>query len=174
MDELRLKVPYESQLDNSEAYFGAGWRQCNFTSHLMLVRFLKNDNSPELESQLTKTWYAYGDTTDHEACTRCLKDYGIDSEWCYDLSRRRVMDQLSVGFPVPLGVAYKSSGHIVIAVGYNEKGFLIHDPYGIRHGAHDSYDVGADGSYDLYSWDVLDQVLFDGGASSGWGRIVKR
>lgn len=173
MNELRLNVLYETQLDNSEDYFGAGWRQCNFTSHLMLVRFLKKDNTPELEEQLAASWYIYGDTTDHDACTKCLKKFDINSEWHYDLSRRRIMDQLSQGFPVPLGLAYKSSGHIVIATGYNEDGLLIHDPYGIRDGANDYYDVGANGAYDYYSWAVLDQVLFDGGASSGWGRIVK-
>lgn len=171
MSEVKLKVTYDSQLDNNTDYFGAGFRQCNFTSHLMMAQFLK----PEIrESQFERKWHEFGDTTDHAAGTKALAFFGINSEWRYDLSCRRILDQLTLGFPVPLGVAYKVSGHIVLAVGYNNKGLLIHDPYGIRRGAHDSYDVGADGSYDLYSWGILDQVLFDGGPSAAWGRIVAK
>lgn len=171
MNEIRLKVAYDSQLDNNQDYFGAGHRQCNFTSHWMLVRFLK----PELlESDFEKSWANFGDTTDHEAGTQCLATFGIKSEWRYDLSKRRIMDQLALGFPVPLGVAYKKSGHIVLATGYNEQGLLIHDPYGVRHGINDSYDVGANGAYDQYTWKTLDQILLDGGPSAGWGRIVEK
>lgn len=171
MPEIKLAVAYDSQLDNCTDYFGAGFRQCNFTSNFMMANFLKPDL---LESVFMKKWNDYGDSTDHEAGTRALNFFCIQSEWRYDLSKRRIMDQLALGIPVPLGVAYKSSGHIVCAVGYNDKGFIIHDPYGVRHGANDSYDIGADGSYDLYSWGILDQILFDGGPSAAWGRIAKK
>jgi len=171
MSEIRLNVPYESQLDNNTDYFGAGFRQCNFTSHLMAVRFLK----PGIrESQFERKWYEFGDTTDHVAGTKCLAFFGIDSEWRENLSKRHIMDQLAQEIPVPLGVAYKSSGHIVLAIGCNDQGLLIHDPYGIRHSAHDSYDVGANGAYDLYTWGILDQVLFDIGQNSAWGRIIRK
>ena len=37
---IKLPVKYCSQLDNDQAIFGAGWRQCNTTSNTMLADYL--------------------------------------------------------------------------------------------------------------------------------------
>jgi uncharacterized protein YvpB len=180
MPQLKLDVPYYSQLNNDTNYFGAGWRQCNVTSNAMALAFLVKDfeersrknefNEPE--SYLASKWNIYGDTTNHQAGTKALNNhFNLRSEWRYDLSKRRVQDLLSNGKPVPMGVAYKHSGHIICVVGYDDKGFFVHDPYGIRDGANDVYTVGANGAYDHFSWSLCDQVIFDGGINSAWGRV---
>ena len=90
---------------------------------------------------------------------------------------------LDLGIPVPIGLEYKSGGHICCAVGRNAQtgAFLIHDSYGIRAGATDEWVVIFDGgsgysgggAYDPCSPTVMD-VLWQSqqGPSSGWARVT--
>lgn len=180
---VKLPVKYASQLDNDASIFGPGWRQCNTTSNTMLADFLlageltqkaKSQGFPEPESLYMRLVSKYGDTTDHDAQTWALKELGIESYFSYSLSAKDVLLSLKLNIPVVVGFAYKGSGHICILVGHDpdKKAWLVHDPYGTRHGASDSYDVGVGGSYDEYSYDVMQQIFWDGGGEAGWGRIV--
>ena len=182
-EEIRLKVPYCSQLDNDTSIFGAGWRQCNTTSNTMLADFLlegaisksaRDKGYPEPESFYMRVVAKYGDTVDHDAQTKALKELGIESYFSYTLSGKDLINSLSAGIPIVVGFAYKGSGHICVVVGYepSSKTWMIHDPYGIRHGYSDSYDVGANGAFDQYSNDVMQAVFWDQGGEAGWGRIV--
>jgi len=180
---IKLPVKYCSQLDNDEAIFGPGWRQCNTTSNTMLADFVlsgalttmaKAQGFPEPESVYMRLVGKYGDTTDHDAQTWALKELGINSYFSYALSANDVLLSLKANIPVVVGFAYKGSGHICLIVGHDpdKKAWLIHDPYGTRHGASDSYDVGVGGSFDSYTYDVMQQIFWDGGGEAGWGRIV--
>ncbi len=181
MSEVLLKVPYFSQVDNDTDYHGSGYRQCNLTTHAMAVDFLtkgalsqkaKELGFAEPESYYGKLLAPYGDTIDHTAHTRCIEEkFGLRSQWRTDLDISAIGQQLEQGKPVPVGVAYKQSGHIVLVVGRSDRGLKIHDPYGIRYGATSGYDVGANGANDEYSWHLLNQVYWDLGSCSGWGRI---
>jgi hypothetical protein len=180
---IKLPVKYASQLDNDEVIFGPGWRQCNTTSNTMLADYLlggeltekaQAQGFPEPESVYMRIVVKYGDTTDHDAQTWALKELGIESYFSYSLSAKDLLLSLKVNIPVVVGFAYKGSGHICIVVGHDptNKVWLVHDPYGTRHGSSDSYDVGVGGQYDSYSYDVMQQVFWDSGGESGWGRIV--
>ncbi|OUC11974.1 MAG: hypothetical protein B0A82_25060 [Alkalinema sp. CACIAM 70d] len=183
MQEIRLSVPHYYQIDNAEEFFGPGWRQCNLTSHTMALDYLLNgllsQKAIEMGYRQPESYYGYllhqyGDTTNHEAHTACIKqEFGIDSEWRMDLTKEIIIEQLQKSIPVPAGMAYKQDGHIVCIVGVNDDGFLIHDPYGTRLGADNEYDVGVGGEYDFYSWGLLDQILFVDGPQSAWGRLLK-
>ena len=180
---VKLDVPYFSQIDNSQDKFGGGFRQCNVTSNAMLADFLldgeltkkaKELNMKEAEDYYDDFVFKYGDTTNHHAQTEALRDLGIESEWVtWKLSQDDLRRSLDKGIPVVIGVKYKVSGHIVIVVGEDEAkgGFLVHDPFGIRQGASDNYQVGKNAAYDLYIYSTLKQI-FDP-ADNGWGRIVK-
>ncbi|TYQ24500.1 hypothetical protein PseudUWO311_18835 [Pseudanabaena sp. UWO311] len=180
---IKLPVKYCSQLDNDQAIFGPGWRQCNTTSNTMLADYLlsgalttmaKAQGFPEPESVYMRLVGKYGDTIDHDAQTWALKELGIESYFSYSLSAKDILLSLKANIPVVVGFAYKGSGHICIIVGHDptQKVWLVHDPYGTRHGASDSYDVGVGGAYDPYSYDVMQQIFWDSGGESGWGRIV--
>jgi hypothetical protein len=180
---IKLPVKYCSQLDNDETIFGPGWRQCNTTSNTMLADFVlsgalttmaKAQGFPEPESVYMRIVGKYGDTTDHDAQTWALKELGIESYFSYALSAKDVLTSLKANIPVVVGFAYKGSGHICIIVGHDptKKVWLVHDPYGTRHGASDSYDIGVGGAYDSYSYTVMQQIFWDSGGESGWGRIV--
>jgi Peptidase_C39 like family len=180
---IRLKVPYYSQLNNDPSVFGPGWRQCNVTSNAMLADFLlggelsqkaKAQGFSEPESVYMRIVAKYGDTTDHEAQTKALKDLGIESYFSYTLSSLDLLKSLRSNVPVVVGFAYKGAGHICVVVGHDpkKKVWLIHDPYGLRYGTSDSYDVGANGAYDSYGYNTMQQIFWDQGREAGWGRIV--
>lgn len=182
---IKLPVRYSSQLNNDTNYFGPGWRQCNTTSHSMLVDFVLKGKLTEMAKQQKKlepesVYMGYvakhGDTIDHSAHTKALRELGIDSYFSYTLSAKDLLMSLAAGIPVAVGFAYKGSGHICLIVGHSpkEKVWFVHDPYGTRYGATDSYDVGVGGVYDHYSYDVMQQIFFDQGHDSGWGRVVTR
>ena len=47
----------------------------------------------------------------------------------------------------------------------------IHDPYGIRFGSSDIYEIGAQADFDPYSFELLKHVWTDLGDEAGWSRI---
>ncbi len=179
---IKLNVPYFRQIDNDTDLFGPGWRQCNTTSNAMLADFLlkgeltrkaREQGDREPEGYYDNFVAKYGDTTNNDAQTKGLRDLGIESEWViWKLTQDDIRRSLSKDIPMVIGVEYKSSGHIVIVVGEDEErgGFLIHDPYGIRHGSSYQYSIGADGSFDLYSYGTLKRIFNPD--NDGWGRIV--
>jgi hypothetical protein len=180
---LKLAVAYFSQLNNDPSIFGPGWRQCNTTSNTMLADYLlkgdltkqaKEKKFSEPESFYMRLVSKYGDTVDHAAQTKALKDLGIESYFSSTLSAKDVLQSLRAGIPVVVGFAYKGSGHICVVVGHDpvQKVWLIHDPYGTRHGSSDSYDVGVGGSFDPYSYDTMQRIFWDQGGEAGWGRVV--
>lgn len=180
---IKLPVKHSSQVDNDEAIFGPGWRQCNTTSNSMLADYVLNGELTrqaqakgfaEPESVYMRLVGKYGDTTDHDAQTWALKELGIESYFSYALSSRDLLLSLQANIPIVVGFAYKSSGHICLVVGHDpdKKVWLVHDPYGTRHGASDSYDIGIGGAYDPYDYSVMQEIFWDSGGESGWGRIV--
>jgi hypothetical protein len=180
---IKLDVKYSSQLDNDTAIFGSGSRQCNTTTHSMLADYLlKGELSQQAQAQgfrepesvYMRVVGKYGDTTDHGAQTKALAELGIESYFSYSLSAKDLLQSLENNVPVGVGFAYKSSGHICLIVGHDpdKQQWLVHDPYGTRHGASNSYDIGVGGAYDPYSYHVMEQIYWDMGREAGWGRIV--
>ena len=182
---IRLGVTYRGQVNNQwHPTFREGTRQCNLTSCTMLADFLldgelsrqaKAKGMPEPESFYQDVLANYGDTIDHNCQTRALRDLGIESYYTQQsLSADELLLSLSHGIPVVLGVKYKAGGHIVLLVGHDpdRRVWLVHDPFGTRHGSSDSYDIGVGGAYDEYSYGTFDRIFWDRGPGTGDGRIV--
>jgi len=184
-DIVKLDVPYYSQLDNATRWHGAPSRQCCLTSNTMLADYLLDGELSQLAEaegmRQPESYYGQvlaqrhrADTTDHDGNTMCLLGFGISSYWSKTLSVQDIRQSLDASIPVVAGVAFRSFGHIVVIVGYDDYNgeWLVHDPYGIRYGSSDRYEIGADGSFDRYSQQTMDQIFWDGGPEAGWGRIV--
>lgn len=184
---LKLNVIYASQLGNEEIVRDGetwyDWRQCNTTSNTMLANYLlkgdltnkaKEQRFAEPESVYMRLVAKYGDTTDHDAHTKALNDLGIGSYFSYTISSKDVLMSLKANIPVVAGFAYKSAGHICIIVGHDpvNRVWLVHDPYGTRHGASNNYDIGVGGAFDLYTYDTMQSIFWDQGGEAGWGRVV--
>lgn len=177
--EVKLPVRYASQMDNWGRYHGPGSRQCNLTCHSMTGDYLLNGDITkkakakgylEAEDLYGEVLYKYGDTTNPQAHTPALRDFGIESYFTYTGSIKDLVLCLDKGVPVPIGVAYKSSGHYVCAVGHRADGVYIHDPFGTRLGTSDQYDP-TPGIYDFCTWDWLKSKWVDQGSEAGWMRV---
>lgn len=185
---IKLDVPYYAQMDNLLWGGVSGSVQCAPTSNTMLLAYIKPEfvaeslrrryEEPECyyKSRFLELGYSEDDRGNHDVNTKVLRSFGLETEWRTDLTREDISKSLADGFPVVVGLEYKVAGHIAIIVGETEGGYLIHDCYGIRRGTADDYlyiNPGSgdmSGSYDLYTWESLDKVLFVGG---GWGRLRK-
>lgn len=183
---VKLDVSYFNQGNNADNYFGSGSRQCCLTSNAMAANFILEDRGLEsLEQRAKRLGFfeaesaygdilkIYGDSTDHTANTAALRKFGLDSYFSTSLSVENAIASLDKKLPMPVGLHYKSSGHIVCLVGYNadEEYFWVHDPYGIRAGRADYYEAigGQSGKYDHYSFDIMEDLWSS--MNDGWGRV---
>ncbi len=186
MTSIKLDVPYFNQVDNDTNYFGNGSRQCCLTSNAMAANFILADRGLESlsdrakrlglnepESAYGEILNKYGDSTDHGANTQALAELGLKSYFSTSLSIQNAIASLDKKLPMPIGLHYKSSGHIVCLVGYDtdEKFLWVHDPYGVRAGRADYYEAigGQSGRYDKYSFDIMEDLWT--ARSDGWGRV---
>lgn len=189
---VKLDVKYRTQIDNSTNLFGTGYRQCNLTSNAMALDYCllkhglkglearaKEGGYVEAESVYAQALKKHGDTIYHEAQTSALKEFSVESYFSTTLTQENVFDSLENGYPVVASVSYKSSGHVILIVGYDqtEKFYWVHDPYGCRAGSSNSYVQlgGIAGKYDKYSFDCMQDIWGDVGTlKSGWGRIITK
>lgn len=173
-----LGVVHNDQIDNKgSTSSGPGWRQCNATSAAMLAKYLKPAlwaSYKDFANGMLDALEPYGDTTDHTAITKALRSIGIESYFSYTASVEDVAHALYCGVPVILGCKYKGSGHMVLAIGRNKGGLIIHCPYGDRAGTTDTWNAIGNGSgkEQSASWSWLNNVVFDMGDEAGWARFV--
>lgn len=179
----KLPVMYFSQRDNA----AQAHRTCNTASCWMGALYMKTalweqcgeDQNADLNFYLPKV-ETYGDTTDHGAQTNALSSLDVKSEWHTTLSINDVKKELDAGRPVVLGVLHKGhvnrpsgGGHMILAVGYDDTGMFIHDPYGEMDLVNGGYPGSTDGSYRHYSYKNLGARFEVDGPSTGWGRLFK-
>ena len=91
-----------------------------------------------------------------------------------------VKAQIDGGRPVVMGVLHKGhasaprgGGHMILAVGYDDTGMFIHDPYGDMDLVNGGYPGSTDGAYRHYSFKNLGARFEVEGPGSGWGRLFK-
>jgi Peptidase_C39 like family len=146
---LNLNTPttYYSQRDN---YTMPG-RTCNSSANAMYLDWLRRATGRGLlggDDGYLRTVLKYGDSPDHDAQTRALKDYGFSTKfiWGDNISDRRqfVRGLLKSGIPVVVNILHRgretapTGGHIILLCGYKDCNttdwgddyFLAQDPYG--------------------------------------------
>jgi GH24 family phage-related lysozyme (muramidase)/uncharacterized protein YvpB len=129
-DKVLLPVPYLSQRDNSENPNGA----CNVTCFAMMMGYFgisDRTNAPQLEDELYRYMEANGLSRHNPIDLRNMaRDYGLIDDFESKATIERVKKHLSSGRPVVIHGYFTSFGHIIAVIGYDEKGFIVHDPYG--------------------------------------------
>ena len=172
--ELLLPVPFYPQTDN----YTQPERTCNSSSCAMVLEYFRPGTlrGPKGDDDYIRKVFAVGDTTDHSVQTKVLKDYGVDSEFKYNLSFDDVDKELEEKRPVVLGILHRGTlssptgGHMIVLIGKNAKGqYIVHDPYG------DLYDGYTSSVYNgrsaIYERHVLEARWTVDGPSTGWGRV---
>jgi len=172
-----LSVPYFPQTDN----YRDAQRTCNSSACAMCLEYFKPGTlqGAKGDDAYIRKVFAIGDTTNHDVQTRVLKDYGINSEFRYNLGFSDLDRELAAGRPVVIGILHRGSlssptgGHMLVVVGKTPQGdYIVNDPYGsLNDGYTGAVENGKGAVYkksDLtYRW------LEKGKDKTGWGRIFK-
>lgn len=127
---VKLPVPYKSQRDNQENPNGS----CNVTSLAMCLEYLgakRRQASGQFEDEL----YQYAIDTglsrhNPHDLAKIVEAYGCRDYFRTDATIDQVKLWLAAQRPIVIHGYFTTFGHIVVLTGYDETGFLAHDPYG--------------------------------------------
>lgn len=171
-DEVKLGMPYLSQLDN--IYNPSG--SCNATSIAMALMFLgvkkKDANEKDLGNEIYPQLAAMGaipGTPDYMVAV-CQR-YGIPDRFEGSASDDEIKKWLESGKPIVIHGDFTNAGHIVAVSGFNKEGFYVHDPWGKFLGTKASYDNNASGEFNVHSFSsIVPQFWHDG--SGTWTHFI--
>lgn len=167
--DIVLNVPEWLQTDN----YTQAHRTCNSSSCAMVLKFFR-PNAINSDDEYIKKLISggYGDTTDHGAQGRLLKDYGLNSTWHTNLTFKDLEDEIKAGRPVVIGILHRGSlsaptgGHMLVVRGLKANGdFIVNDPYGSVNDGYSGPPENGKGA--VYSRAMLKARWMPG---EGWGR----
>jgi hypothetical protein len=164
MKGKRLDVPYLSQLDNRQNPYGS----CNVTACAMVLKYfgIKGTGDGQLEDQLYG-WLQRRGMSRHSpydlaeliaqvgATQRVSSDFRPDAKWS-DASK-----WIDAGNPLIAHGYFTKFGHIITVIGYSERGWIVHDPYGEWYPS--GYDTSASGEGLTYSYGMMRRLCGDDG-----------
>ncbi|MBE9164190.1 C39 family peptidase [Tychonema sp. LEGE 06208] len=126
---MKIDVPFKSQLDNVLNPTGS----CNVTSIAMCLAFfgVKPKGSGQLEDELYK-YMESQNLSRHspQDLAQVVRDYGLKDDFTAAGSIDRCCRHIQAGNPCVIHGYFTSFGHIIVLIGFDEKGFFVHDPYG--------------------------------------------
>ena len=154
-------VPYRSQLDNWFNPTGA----CNVTSIAMCLEYLKASRrlsygqfEDELYEYALNRGYSRHNPYD---LARIVRDYGCQDYFTEYAIIEDVLDWVSAGNPAVIHGYFTSFGHILVVVGYDEYGLIVHDPYGEWFST--GYRTDLSGAYLHYSYGLIRRLCIPDG-----------
>ena len=126
-----LKVPYHSQLNNRQNPYGS----CNVTCVAMCLHHLGMDPKPggeQLEDVLYRRLETEGRSRHNPYDLKALiESYpGFKDIFRENGSFDAIRSSIDAGNPVIIHGYFTSFGHIIVIRGYDERGFIVNDPYG--------------------------------------------
>lgn len=178
---IKLAVPYKSQRDNENNPDGS----CNVTCAAMCLDFLGlpvNGGYRQLEDWLYTKMLSMGlsrhNPWDIATMIEAVGgEFGIRDRFESHATMTQLKAHLAAGKPAITHGYFTAFGHIVCPVGYDSKGFFVHDPYGEWNSW--GYDRNAAGTHDEkgkfihYSYDLIRQVCV-GSDQSFWVHFVEK
>lgn len=176
-DSKVLDVPYYSQRDNTTQGSDNWTRTCFSSSCAMLANYVKPGCVKGDDDYISKR-RRFGDSTDASAQVACLRSLGIKARYVQNLNNADLIEQINRGKPVPVGILHhgpasapNGGGHWLIVIGYDSKGFIVHDPWGEIDNASGTY-VSTYGKGLHYSYRLFDSRWTVFGPSDGWAILV--
>ncbi len=132
---------------------------------MCLAYYGVKSKSPE-EIQLEDELYRYMERNglnrhSPEDLATVVRDYGLKDDYRHDGTTEQAQAHLASGNPCVIHGYFTDSGHIVTLVGFDDDGFLVHDPYGeyFRRG----YDNSVSGCNLHYSYGMIRRLCMDDG-----------
>lgn len=154
---VRLNVPYKSQLDNENNPFGS----CNVTSIAMCLCYFGIPSADSNDIQLEDELYQVCENLKlnrhlPEHLAELVRLYGFKDDIQRDAKWADVKQHLQKGNPCVVHGYFTDFGHIVAIVGYNEKGWIVNDPYG--EWFTEGYDTYVSGAFLTYSYNMMERL----------------
>lgn len=148
-----LDVPYLSQLDNRLNPYGS----CNVTCVAMCLYYLgyPRPEGVQLEDQLYQKLEDLGKSRHDPYDLQFLigTHPGFKDIFRVDGGFRDIQTSIDAGNPVIVHGYFTKSGHIIVIRGYDDKGFLVNDPYGEWFSS--GYDNSRSGERLHYSYNLI-------------------
>lgn len=165
---ILLKVPYQSQLDNSS---GTGYRECFSSTCAMIAMYWNKIANDDAYNKLRAR---YGDTTSGEAQLAALRSLGLKAEFRTDGSPEVLERELAAGRPVGVGWLHKGpaaapsgGGHWSCLIGATDSAWILNDPNGealLIQGGYTPNTNGAGVAYSKKNWNPR----WMPGGTGGW------
>lgn len=148
-----LNIPYFSQLDNLENPFGS----CNVTCVAMCLTYLGMLRKPgtQLEDELYRKMEQLGwSRHDPNDLMTLINSFpGYKDIFRPNGSFKDIQTSIDAGNPVILHGYFTKFGHIIVVCGYDDKGFIVNDPYGEYFSC--GYDNSHSGEKIHYSYSLI-------------------
>ena len=129
-----LDVPYFSQLDPEDGVYG--WRQCQTSSIAMCLAYLKVPGIRD-DTDYLRVVNTCGDTTSQATHRQALDKLKAPGKFSQTLCINDLKATLLRGFPAAIGILHhgppsnpSGGGHYIVVRGFDDGGWLVHDPYG--------------------------------------------
>lgn len=122
-----LNVPYYCQMNN----YVEPYATCSNSSLAMVLDY-KGKKSLGYSGNLAEQLYSkFGKLNSIQKISRAARSLGYTAQTRVPSSFDQIKNDINQGHPVIVGGDFVgSAGHYVVAIGYNSKGFIVHDPYG--------------------------------------------
>lgn len=174
-----LKVPYFYQRDSKT---GHGERMCQSSAIAMRLEQIDPTIIGDDDSYF-KIVSRFGDTVSQSAHQQALAYLGLKAQFRQDGTEKLLCELLDQGIAVPIGILHKGSvnnptggGHWITLIGYDEKFFHCHDPFGELDLINGGYPLTGptDGKDQRYSRKNLMKRWLISSSSDGWLWVIKK
>lgn len=163
-DEFRLKVPYFHQLDNVNDPTGT----CNVTSVAMCLGYYGYKYTPDQLFNIARDNRPSLDIQSPFDLQKLIRLCGASDNFQISGKIEKIKLAINDKKPCIIHGYFTRSGHIVVIVGYNDKGLIVHDPYGEWFS--NGYDTSIDGEYLTYSYEMINRLCAPDGDL--WTHVV--
>lgn len=170
-----LNVEYYSQRDN---YRDAS-RTCFSSSCAMLLSYLI-PGSISGDDDYVREIFVRGDTVNSSTQIETLKSFGLTAQFVQTANNQILLDYIDSGIPVPCGILHhgpgnapSGSGHWVTVIGYDDRGWIVNDPWGYLDHASGTY-TSKNGDHVHYSYEMFDRRWTVDGDSDGWCILAEK
>jgi hypothetical protein len=174
-----LNVPYFYQRDSKT---GQGERMCQSSAIAMRIEQIDPKIIGDDDSYLAIV-NRYGDTVSQTSHQKALASLDLKAEFRQNGNEQLLCTLLDQGIAVPIGILHKGpiskptgGGHWVTIIGYDEKFFHVHDPFGELDLINGGYPRTGptDGRNVRYTRQNLMKRWLVASKSDGWLWIIKK
>lgn len=170
-----MDVPYFYQRDSKT---GHGERMCFSSAMAMALDYLDPDVIEGDDDWYLRHVLRFGDSVSTDAQVAAAQSLGFRARFRMDGSEEILTKILDDGVPVPIGILHhgpidnpRGGGHWVTLIGYDEKYFHVHDPFGELSLSNGGYVAAGptDGRNQRYTRkNLMKRWLLDGSGRDGW------